>query len=108
VLWALAALAALFVLSVYLTYRRMRRWRVSTGSEGLIGEIGTVRRPVVSGVGGLVFVHGERWRAFPEDHNGATIKTGAEVEVVALRNGAVFVRPVANTGSSEGPGKLRE
>ena len=74
----------------------------------MIGEVGTVRRPVAPGVGGLVFVHGERWRAFPEDHNRVTIKTGAEVEVVALRNGAVFVRPVANTKGSHEPRKLRE
>ncbi len=107
-LWALAALAALFVLSVSLTYRRMKRWRVSTGSEGMIGEVGIVRRPVASGVGGLVFVHGERWRAFPEDRNSATIKTGAEVEVVALRNGSVIVRPVTDAKGSDGPGKLRE
>jgi membrane-bound ClpP family serine protease len=107
-LWALAALSALFVLSVSLTYRRMKRWRVSTGSEGMIGEIGTVRRPVASGVGGLVFVHGERWRALPENRNSAPIKTGAEVEVVALRHGSVVVRPVTYTEGEDGPRKLRE
>ena len=107
-LWTLAALTTLFVLSVSLTYRRMKRWRVSTGSEGMIGEIGTVRRPVASGVGGLVFVHGERWRALPEDRGSPTIKTGAEVEVVALRHGSVVVRPIKYTEGRDGPGKLRE
>ncbi|HZG63032.1 MAG TPA: NfeD family protein, partial [Rubrobacteraceae bacterium] len=102
------ALTTLFVLSVSLTYRRMKRWRVSTGSEGMIGEIGTVRRPVASGVGGLVFVHGERWRALPEDRGSPTIKTGAEVEVVALRHGSVVVRPIKDTEGRDGPGKLRE
>ena len=107
-LWTLAALATLFVLSVSLTYRRMKRWRVSTGSEGMIGEVGTVRRPVTSSVGGLVFVHGERWRALPEDRNSAPIKTGAAVEVVALRNGSVVVRPVMDAEGRDEPGKLRE
>ncbi|WP_456115082.1 NfeD family protein [Rubrobacter marinus] len=44
-------------------------------------------------MGGLVFVHGERWRAVPERAEHAPISTGTRVEVVALREGAVVVRP---------------
>ena len=94
VLLVATMLLALFVTTVLFAYRRMRRWRVSTGREGMIGEVGVVRQPVVKGVGGLVFVHGERWRAVPEDPENAPIKTGAEVEVVGFRAGAVVVRPL--------------
>ena len=66
VLWILALLAVLFLAAAGFTYWRMRRWRVSTGLEGMVGEIGVVRQPVVGDLGGLVFVHGERWRAIPE------------------------------------------
>jgi membrane-bound ClpP family serine protease len=94
VLWGAAALAALFVAAVAYTYFTMRRWRVSTGVEGMIGEIGTVRRPVLEGASGWVFVHGELWRALPESPDLVPMKVGAEVEVVALRRGAVVVRPI--------------
>ena len=94
VLWGGAALVALFLAAVAFTYARMRRWRVSTGMEGMIGEVGTVRRPVVGGAGGLVFVHGERWRAIPESPDLAPIRAGTQVEVVGFRSGAVVVRPV--------------
>ncbi len=60
----------------------------------MIGEVGTVRRPVVEGMGGLVFVHGERWRAIPEKPEYVPIRVGTRVEIVALREGAVVVRPI--------------
>ena len=101
VLYVAAALAALFLASVFLAYRRMRRWRVSTGREGMIGEIGVVKRPVVEGVGGLVFVHGERWRAVPENPKDGPIKAGAEVEIVAFRGGATVVRALERRGFAE-------
>ena len=101
VLYVAAALAALFLASVLLTYRRMRRWRVSTGREGMIGEVGVVKRPVVKGVGGLVFVHGERWRAVPAEAEYDPIKAGIEVEVVAFRGAAVVVRALERRGSAD-------
>ena len=94
VLWSAAALAALFVAAVAFTYLRMRGLPVSTGAEGMIGEVGTVRRPILQDAGGWVFVHGELWRAVPESPDLVPIKVGAEVEVVALRRGAVVVRPM--------------
>ncbi len=106
VLWGAAALLTLFVAAVTFTYFRMRRWRVETGMEGMIGEVGTVRRPILEGpAGGMVFVHGERWRAVLESPRLAPLKTGTEVEVVAFRNGAVVVRPV---GTEATPGKPGE
>ncbi|PLS83263.1 MAG: hypothetical protein CYG60_22275 [Actinobacteria bacterium] len=92
-LWALAGIAVFAVALAALGYWRMVRGRITTGAEGMIGEIGTVRRPVVEGMGGLVFVHGERWRALPENPEHAPINTGTRVEIVALREGAVVVRP---------------
>ncbi len=97
VLWGAAALAALFAAAVAFTYLRMRRLPVSTGVEGMIGEVGTVRRPVLGNASGWLFVHGELWRAVPESPDLAPIKAGAEVEVVALRRGAVVVRPIKKT-----------
>jgi membrane-bound ClpP family serine protease len=94
VLWGGAALAALFVAAVAYTYFTMRSWRVTTGVEGMIGEVGTVRRPVLGDASGWVFVHGELWRAVPESPDLVPIKAGTEVEVVALRRGAVVVRPM--------------
>ena len=92
-LWALAGIAALALALAALGYWRMVRSRVSTGAEGMIGEFGTVRRPVIEGRDGLVFVHGERWRALPENPEHAPISAGTRVEIVALREGAVVVRP---------------
>ena len=94
VLWGAAALVALFVAAVAFTYFRMRRLPVTTGVEGMIGEVGTVRRPVLGDASGWVFVHGELWRAVPESPDLAPIKTGTEVEVVALRRGTLVVRPL--------------
>lgn len=97
-LLGVSALLALLLASVFFAYRRMRRWRISTGREGMIGEVGTVRIPVVQGVGGQVFVHGERWRAVPEDPEEGPIKAGTEVEVTGFRNGAVVVRALEHGG----------
>ncbi len=100
-LYVAATLAALFVASVFLAHRRMRRWRASTGREGMIGEVGVVKRPVVESVSGLVFVHGERWRAVPAESEYGPIKAGTEVEVVDFRGGAVVVRTLERRGSVE-------
>jgi membrane-bound ClpP family serine protease len=101
VLWILALLAVLFLAAAGFTYWRMRRWRVSTGLEGMVGEIGVVRQPVVGGMGGLVFVHGERWRAIPENIGSEPIKAGTEVEILGFRRGAVVVRAVKHHSSED-------
>ncbi len=101
-LWALAGITTLALALAALGYWRMVRGRVTTGAEGMIGEVGTVRRTVAEGTGGMVFVHGERWRAVPERPEYDPIGVGTEVEVVALREGAVVVRPTEASVPEEG------
>jgi membrane-bound serine protease (ClpP class) len=86
-------LALLAAVGVVLAVLRTNRSRVSTGREGMIGEVGVVRRPVTGSSAGMVFVHGELWRALPEDPDDAPLETGSEVEVVGFRRSAVVVRP---------------
>ena len=87
-------LVLLAALGVILAILRTNRWRVSTGREGMIGEVGVVRRPVTgSSAAGMVFVHGELWRALPEDPDAAPIEPDTEVEIVGFRRSAVVVRP---------------
>jgi len=84
---------ALLVAGTLLAVFRTQRWRVSTGREGMIGEIGTVRRTVSGPSGGMVFVHGELWRALPEDPDSPPLEPGVDVEVVGFRRAFVIVRP---------------
>ena len=90
-----AVLAVLAVVGLGLVVLRTSRWRVSTGREGLIGEVGVVRKPVTGPSGGMVFVHGELWRAFPEKAAEALTR-GTEVEVVGFRRAAIVVRRAEN------------
>ena len=101
-LWILAGLAGLAIALAALGYWRMIRGRVTTGAEGMIGEVGTLRRPVTEGMDGLVFVHGERWRAVAEKLEYVPMSAGTRVEVVALREGAVVVRPAGHPVADEG------
>ena len=88
------ALVLLALVGATLAAVRATRQRASTGSEGMVGKIGEVRRRVTSEEPGLVFVHGERWRALPESQKLPPLEPGSEVEVVALRRGSVVVRPL--------------
>lgn len=90
-----AVLAVLAVVGLGLAVLRTSRWRVSTGREGLVGEVGVVRKPVTGPSGGMVFVHGELWRAFPEKAEEA-LTPGTEVEVVGFRRTAIVVRRAKN------------
>lgn len=85
-------LLVLAVAGAALAARRTNRWRVSTGREGMIGEVGTVRRRVSGSSGGMVFVHGELWKALAEDAQAAPLEPGTEVEVVGFRRTAIVVR----------------
>ena len=88
-----ALLIVLAAVGVVLAVLRTNRWRVSTGREGMIGEIGVVRKPVTGNSAGMVFVHGELWRALPEDPDSAPLETDSEVEIVGFHRSAVIVRP---------------
>ncbi|HVG08012.1 MAG TPA: nodulation protein NfeD [Thermoanaerobaculia bacterium] len=66
---------------------RARQVPVRTGREGLLHEIGTARSPIAPR--GKVFVHGEIWDAVSEE----PVSAGEPVEVVAVRNLTLAVRP---------------
>lgn len=89
----IAGAGALLLAVIAVGAYRSFKWRVSTGTEAMIGEIGVVRSPVGPGLGGQVFVHGERWRAVPEDPASGPLEVDSEVEVVGFRHGSVVVRP---------------
>jgi membrane-bound serine protease (ClpP class) len=75
----IAGTMALFVALVVTKLVQVRRAEVVTGQEELLGEVGIVRQaldPV-----GLVFVHGELWRARTD---GAPIPPGEPVRVEGL------------------------
>jgi membrane-bound serine protease (ClpP class) len=75
----IAATMALMVAFVVTKLLQVRRAEVVTGQEELVGEVGVVRQaldPV-----GLVFVHGELWRARTE---GDPIPPGEHVRVQGL------------------------
>jgi membrane-bound serine protease (ClpP class) len=62
---------------------KSRSWKVSTGKEELLGETGEVRESLDgSGDAGMVFIHGELWRA--KAAHGQPIPQGARVRVVKV------------------------
>lgn len=68
---------------------RSRAWKPATGNEELIGEVGEVREQV-SAQNGMVFVHGELWRA----HAAAAIPAGARIRVRSVDGLTLHVEPV--------------
>lgn len=75
---------------------RSRAWKVSTGKEELLGEEGEVTEPVgPAGGTGMVFVHGELWRAAAP--NGATIPKGSRVRVKKIEGLLLHVEPVKSS-----------
>jgi membrane-bound serine protease (ClpP class) len=71
----MALLVALTVAKIV----QVRRAGVVTGQEELIGQVGIVRQALEPE--GLVFVHGELWRARTD---GERVRPGEEVRVEAL------------------------
>jgi membrane-bound serine protease (ClpP class) len=79
---------------------RSRKWKVSTGVEELVGEFGEVTEPVgTAGNFGMVFVHGELWRAAAA--NGQPIPKGARIRVAKVKGLTLEVEP-SNTPKSVG------
>ena len=70
------ALIIIFLMRLVL---RSRTWKQSTGKEELIGEVGEVTEAVEPPEVGMVFVHGELWRAAAR--GGEEIPKGARVRV---------------------------
>jgi membrane-bound serine protease (ClpP class) len=68
-------------------------WKASTGKEELIGEEGEMTEPAGSSEGfGMVFVHGELWRAAAPP--GLSIPKGARVRVKKVEGLTLEVEPV--------------
>jgi membrane-bound serine protease (ClpP class) len=81
-IWVALAVAATMALLVALAVAKIvqvRRAGVVTGQEELIGQVGVVRQALEPE--GLVFVHGELWRARTD---GEPVPPGEEVRVEAL------------------------
>jgi membrane-bound serine protease (ClpP class) len=74
---------------------RSKSWKLSTGKEELIGEEGQVTEAVGgAGPAGMVFVHGELWRAAAA--NGELISKGSRVRVRKVVGLTLEVEPVAS------------
>jgi membrane-bound serine protease (ClpP class) len=71
---------------------RSHQWKSSTGREEMLGEEGKVTEPVGPGAPGMVFVHGELWRAVAV--NGQAIPEGARVRVKKIAGLTLEVEPV--------------
>ena len=83
------AIAATFVVLIGFALAKAlkaRRAKPKTGQEELLGETGTVRD--VLSPEGLVFVHGEIWRA--RSSTGETIAAGTPVRVSTMAEGLVL------------------
>ncbi len=68
--WIAVAVAVPFAIIVIFLARlvlRSRSWKTTTGKEELVGEEGLVTQPLGVGDPGMVFVHGELWRAVAPD-----------------------------------------
>src|SRR3984957_3630133 len=78
---------------------RSRSWKMSTGKEELIGEVGEVTEPVESaGLPGMVFVHGELWRAITRQ--GEEIPKGTRVRVKKIAGLTLEGEPVKTPQSA--------
>ena len=86
---SVAVTGGFMALCVVLAVRAQRRPKFS-GLEAMIGEHGRVSRPLVPGVGGKVVVHGEVWNARCD----VQVAEGATVEVTAIEDRTVVVRPL--------------
>lgn len=72
---------------------RTRVWKPTTGKEELVGEVGHVTEPVGSdGATGMIFVHGELWRAAAPP--GENIAKGVRVRVRKVSGLTLEVEPV--------------
>jgi len=77
-----------FVIVAGVAFRALRTKPVS-GVDGMVGEIGVARELIEPE--GLVFVHGETWRAFSEER----IEPGETVEVTGIKGLLLNVKKTA-------------
>jgi membrane-bound serine protease (ClpP class) len=88
---------AVIVILLMRLVMRSRAWKQSTGNEELVGEVGEVREPVGT-QNGMVFVHGELWRA----HATSAIPQGARVRVRRVEGLTLHVEQVDTATSRSG------
>jgi membrane-bound serine protease (ClpP class) len=86
---------ALFFILLARLVMRSRLWRPATGSESLVGEEGEVTEPVESRKG-MIFIHGELWRAVRRADDGRkdSIPKGTRVRVVRVEGLTLHVEPI--------------
>jgi membrane-bound serine protease (ClpP class) len=93
--WVALAVAIPFAIIVIFLARlviRSRTWKTSTGKEELVGEEGQVTQPLGTSGAGMVFVHGELWRAVAPA--GAVVPKGTRVRVAKVEGLLLHVEPV--------------
>jgi membrane-bound serine protease (ClpP class) len=94
--WTALAVTIPFAVIVIILARlvlRSRSWKLSTGMEELVGEEGEITEAVDSaGNTGMVFIHGELWRA--ASAGGAAIPKGARVRVRKVAGLTLEVEPL--------------
>ncbi|MGA9184532.1 MAG: nodulation protein NfeD [Candidatus Acidiferrales bacterium] len=95
-LWTALGVAIPFAVIVIVLMRLVMRsmtWKQATGKEELIGEEGDVTEPIdASHPAGMIFVHGELWRATAL--GGQSISRGARVRVRKVSGLTLEVEPV--------------
>jgi membrane-bound serine protease (ClpP class) len=99
-LTALAVAIPFAIIIVFLMRLVLRShvWKPVTGKEELIGEEGQVTEPIGSATApGMVFVHGELWRAAALD--GQAIPKGSRIRVRKVVGLTLEVEPVASPQS---------
>jgi membrane-bound serine protease (ClpP class) len=92
---ALIAFAALALFEVVMARHRP----VTTGASGLENEIGVVREALTPV--GMVFVHGERWRATTDA--GAILPIGTPVRILDVRDLTLIVEVAPETATTLPP-----
>jgi membrane-bound serine protease (ClpP class) len=70
---------------------RSRHWKQSTGKEELVGEEAEVTEAIDDGGSGMVFIHGELWRATAS--SGVSFPKGAPVRVKKVKGLTLEVEP---------------
>ncbi len=89
VLWPTLVTVVLFLGGTVFLAARATLSRPRAGMEALIGAIGTVRRQV-DPQDGLVFVHGELWRA----RSDSPIPPGTKVQIASVKGLILDVKPI--------------
>ncbi len=87
VMWPTVLFAGAFFMTIAFLATRAQLRRPQAGREALIGERGVVRETIGPGEG-MVFVHGELWRAVSD----GVIERGTEVEVIGVSGMKLTVR----------------